>query len=386
MSLLRNAFRSLFEGTFTYKLEAYLFRRSRFGKEILTQLEQGTRKLEEAREACAGLKDRLRVFQTSDGVMPPGARIGLVSTMPRSGTWYNSYFFRFYDQLVRGRTPQEIVANVKANPRLTESAIHYYGDTIGLGAFFLMHFHCPGFRNYHGEFRAAWEELSNRMSDVSTNTGAWAIQRNATLLDPCENPTVRIVYIFRNPLDQAVSFFRHAQNHVLEEVKYTRDETGNKIYFSSPRDYLFRGGLELFLKQFITFREMHSLHPDNILILTYEDSVRDPRTHFETMLRFFGHDPNRPRFRESFEKALTLAGIKSIKGIENAVGRSLGDDQKDSDSRHIRDGSVGQWRQHFDSGDLAEIDARLSVFRMSITDFDLGEDASPHHECWGSDR
>ncbi len=59
--------------------------------------------------------------------VPPGYRIALVATMPRSGTWYSFYFFDFLDLFLSGRS--------QLNTRLD---LHVY-DALKLGK---LHTHC----------------------------------------------------------------------------------------------------------------------------------------------------------------------------------------------------------------------------------------------------
>ena len=38
-----------------------------------------------------------------------GTRVGLVATMPRSGTWYNNLFFHYYMQLLEGKEDLSVI-------------------------------------------------------------------------------------------------------------------------------------------------------------------------------------------------------------------------------------------------------------------------------------
>jgi len=309
--------------------------------------------------------------KSKKGRIKPTARVGLVSTMPRSGTWYNKYFLHFYDQLLRGRNSKEIVGEIVANP-FPADPFNDYGTTIGIDAFILTHFNCPGFDGYKGKHLKPWKNLNDWGDEkAGFDSGGGLLKSNEAMVDPFHNPQSRIVYIYRNPLDQAVSFFHHAQNH--RYVKYYTDALGNDFSFSSSsvKNFFLSAGLDSYIKQFFTFYAMKSLFPANILMLTYEAMMRDPEDHFTNVLKHFGHDPDTSKDRLCFQEALQLVSRDSMKNIENNMGRSLGDDQANPNERHVRDGRTGKWREHFNDEVLKEIEQRLAHFDMSLSQFDL---------------
>ncbi|MFC1811229.1 sulfotransferase domain-containing protein [Thermodesulfobacteriota bacterium] len=300
----------------------------------------------------------------------PRARVGVVSTMPRSGTVYNKYFFHFYDQLLLGRNSKEIVEEILTNSFPTNS-INDYGATIGIDAFTLTHFNCPAFNSYKGKHLKPWKALNDWGGEKSGfDIGGGLIKSNEVMVDPSHNPQSRIVYIYRNPLDQAVSFFHHTQNQ--RNIKYYTDALGNEFSFSSSsvKDYFLAAGLDAYIKQFFTFYAIKSLFPDNIFMLTYEALMRNPKDHFGKMLKYFGHDPDTLESGTYFNEALQLASRDSMKNIEGKMGRSLSDDQ-DPTHRHIRDSRTGKWREHFNDEVLKEIEQRLAHFDLSLYQFDL---------------
>jgi len=52
------------------------------------------------------------------------------------------------------------------------------------------------------------------------------------------------VYCYRNPLDQAVSFFRHVQNHNDPKHRYYVDSDGKQCLIKNVREYIFNVDLE----------------------------------------------------------------------------------------------------------------------------------------------
>ena len=69
------------------------------------------------------------------------------------------------------------------------------------------------------------------------------------MFSPLENPAIRIVYIYRNPLDQCVSFFRHTRKHRRDSTRTVIEGDGTETEIADERDYLRRVGIEAYVKQ-----------------------------------------------------------------------------------------------------------------------------------------
>ena len=98
-------------------------------------------------------------------------KVGLIATMPRSGTWYNHYFFHFYDHLLRGKA--KIPLKVEIVPVRRR-------DTIGLDVLFICHTICPGFHRYQGRYRESWDKLlvSSERHIRDGSVGRWKAHLN----------------------------------------------------------------------------------------------------------------------------------------------------------------------------------------------------------------
>lgn len=294
-------------------------------------------------------------------ILPGKMRVGLISTMPKSGTWYNHYFFHFYNNLLKGET--NIDKLIASKPPMLEKNI------VGLDALYICHSTCPGFSNYNGKYRDEWNKLN--CSIEGFNYGDDFLNRNKNIFDPSCNKDLKLVYFFRNPLDQAVSFFKHIQDHKNKNLRYRTDSEGNKVLMENVKEYLHLVGFEAYLRQYLTFKFMKALYPDNIMMITYEALVRNPRETFSTVLTHFGHNVGDSGNEEKFDLALKLSNKDTMQKMESSLKGSLGGDQIGQDSKHIRDGEVGKWKKHFSDEDIEKIKKRLNQFDLTLNEFDI---------------
>lgn len=288
-------------------------------------------------------------------------RVGLIATVPRSGTWYNSLFFNFYDQLLQGKT-EVTVTSVGAPLSLA-------GVDLGVSNLLVCHTICPGFERYCGEYRVAWDKLNFHVDGYN-----WAeslIDERIHLLDPELNGDVRIVYYYRNPLDQAVSAFMHAQKHTDPRQRSYTDSSGNRHFIKDVREYLFRASLESYIKQFLTFKVMRPIYPQNILGVKYENLVRNPEYTFASVLKYFGHDVDDPSHQAKIIQAIKLSSKDTLKRIEKSIGHSIAHDQTDPNESHVRDGAIGKWKQHLNENDIQLVQEWLARFGLSLEEFDI---------------
>lgn len=278
-------------------------------------------------------------------------RIVSIFTAPRSGTWWHLYFFYFYHHASIG------TENVPL-PMAYETLFDYR-RSIGR-RFMVQHSICPGFERRDWPFQAQWNELAFSIPGYNGKHAALG-------LDPGNGADGKLVYIYRNPLDHFVSMFRHGQNHTDDIIRTFRGEDGRKIPLDTPFDFALHHGIPCYVKQYLTFKAMSELHPDAVLMRPYEVMTADPEAHFRLIFDFYGM----PLQEDAFRVALKRSGRDSMSNLENAISGAIGGDQKDSSSRHIRDGSSGQWRKHFSDAELQEIRARFSALGIDLDSFML---------------
>jgi len=287
-----------------------------------------------------------------------------ICTMPKSGTWYCHYFFHILSHLRRG------IERIPAFPR--EGAFPL--PELGLQGFLVCHAECPAFQAYDGPLRSRWEQLR-----YHTDGYNWAapIFTQCPQFTPSNNPEARLVYLCRNPLDQAVSFFDHGQKHKDQTVlakkdergNYARSEEGELLLPTSPKELFFSHNFESYLKQYLSWKISAEMFPTQIRIIPYADLVRNPTESFAGILDFIGVNRESAGFSEHFETALKLSSKDNIKKLENTLGHAIGRDQTDPNARHVRDGKVAKWRQHFSDEDFERMGDLFKAWGVSPTEF-----------------
>ncbi len=289
--------------------------------------------------------------------IPEGYTVGLLATMPRSGTWYSFYFFEFLDIYLSGRETLS-----------TRMSLEVY-DSLRLGKI-SVHSICPGFPDlYHGPYRAAWDALAFYVDGYDYGTQKF-IGANIGAYSPALNPGVRIIYLYHNPLDQAVSYFRHARHNKNQQKVVRTGTDGAAVELTTTSQYLRLAGIEAYIKQYFTFHAMADAYGENILMVPYERLVGDPEASFARMLAFWGFALDTPFKEACFHKALKSCTPESLKNIEAALDSALARDQTAPGESHMRGGAVGKWRDHLDQSDLGFVAARLAEFGLSLDAFE----------------
>ena len=69
----------------------------------------------------------------------------MISTMGRSGTWYNREFFYFYNKLLNGEKSEKIVNDMIKNKTKIKYLIDLNKKNFKFNSVFIQHFLCPGF-------------------------------------------------------------------------------------------------------------------------------------------------------------------------------------------------------------------------------------------------
>jgi len=273
------------------------------------------------------------------------------ATMPRSGTWYSYFLFEFLDMALTGSNRVR---------RINEARIHFGTKIVKCHG----HSIFPNFEQiYKGSFRNAWDELSFYCN--AFNSGHNVVEEAPEQFSPLLNEDLKIIYLYRNPLDQMVSAFHHYKGSMSEQHRtYFDPKLDQRVPFLSASEHLRQGGLEGYIKQFFSYYEMRG-NP-NLMMVNYESLVAKPQHIFKKMLNFAGFDTELADHREPIENALATAAPDNVRDIERKLGRSLAQDQSDPNSSHLRGGQTGKWKNELKPADINYCFDELSRFGIQL--------------------
>jgi hypothetical protein len=273
----------------------------------------------------------------------------ILATMPRSGTWLSFFFFEYFDSFLTGRTP------------IRTQATTYSYDGLGITKAH-SHLMCSGFLDrYKGPLRSAWDALEFKSPGINSGYGP-LVQNEGHRFDLLRNRRLRIAYLYRNPLDQAVSHF-----HTL----YWRQKPMEPDRFRSELATWMRDvSIESYIKQYFTYHVMRQSHADNVLCVSYEDFVRSPQENFRRITRHFGFDVATDDERRCFDKAIEATTQTSMRRLESQLGHAFGHPEIRNDS-HMQGGDIGKWQRWLSEDTVQEIEQRFNRFELSLKDFAL---------------
>ena len=273
-----------------------------------------------------------------------------ICTIPRSGTWYVHYFFEFFDSILTNRSEIR-----REHYQILYSSMKIYK--------FHVHSIFPGFiEEYHGRYREKWDRL--KFHHDGANSGYQMFSQARDIYYPSNNRIVRIVFIYRNPFDQAVSLFQTRENGNSDVFYY--EKKGGSHPAENPGEFIRFIGIQSYIKQFFTFHAMKDKYSKNLLMIPYENLVRNPEAVFKSILHFFECDLNGQRKEKAFRAALNLSSMDSLKQIEQTSGRSIGSNKPGS---HIHGGEIGKWKRYIRPQDLEYCEDRLNEFGLTSNDF-----------------
>src|SRR5882762_7821499 len=187
----------------------------------------------------------------------------ILSTIPRSGTWFLRYTVSFLCHLDRGgRIDDRLTGDVVGNPsgppfdfqRFKGGPLFRVQGTMPADHLFIGHTVCPGFAEMAGAFdwwrRTPFHVPGYDYLHEGMNYQYTPVELAPYKYTPVRVPTLercarkgrgqRIVLVYRNPLGQAASYYRYCQDH--KDPTYSSFK-GRPLASVPFHDYLFESGL-----------------------------------------------------------------------------------------------------------------------------------------------
>jgi hypothetical protein len=275
----------------------------------------------------------------------------LLSTMPRSGSWYSFFFFEYLDAYLMGRPQVRDVMRTTFYKGLHITKAH-------------AHLMCPSFPDcYRGPHRGSWDKLEFKVPGINSGYDNLVVNE-ARRFDLRRNPRLRIAYIYRNPLDQAVSHY-----HLL----YWRQRPMDAERFRAGLvDWMRNVSIESYIKQYFTYHVMRLAFPQNVMSVSYEELMREPRQVFQKLTLHFGFAVKTGHELQCFDAACAATMPDKLKQLEAKLGHAFGHPEITRDS-HMQGGDIGKWRRWLDDDMVDFVRKRFAEFGLSLADFTLAE-------------
>ncbi|MCL2926303.1 MAG: tetratricopeptide repeat protein, partial [Trichodesmium sp. MAG_R04] len=261
--------------------------------------------------------------------------VKLIATVPRSGTNFIQYFLHYYNAILKfGYVPDEILDS-SGKPFVEMDGID------GINSIIVGHTYFPGVditcphSIYFQYEKLPYESYYDPIKPI--------VQQHIKSICPLINKDARIVFIYRNPLDQVISIRKQLRNSAI-----TRDD---KVLVTLLQDEskFYEKFLLMYTKLYWSFRIGKHFFPDNVCFIQYERLFDDTTVTLHQILEYLGH--NIEPYWEEFEKAVQLTKPENMKNIEKRIGHSLANNRREGykTESHIRRGKPGEWQDVYGS-------------------------------------
>jgi hypothetical protein len=297
-----------------------------------------------------------------------------VSAIPRSGTNYVTYvLFFLHSLLVKKFDGRGVDAPYPLPPIVEYRHLHMEILAVAHASLDEQYMTCPD-DTARDKWRALdfYHRLYNDFKferDEDDGVRDFIDQRGSVEL---ADPTTKHVFLYRNILDQMVSFYFHLQNHFRADSRGYTDATGVFREFTGIQDFLRNGAVESYLKYYLSYIWAAPQYRDRIMFLTYEDLMAAPKDAFFELLKFADASLDLGVMDEAMDMAIQYSAPENLKSLELDQGKTLANDQKTTQGNtHIRDGGTGVWKKHLDQDDLDFVEQKLNGFGFSLSNFHI---------------
>lgn len=306
--------------------------------------------------------------------------LSLISTLPKSGTWFLLTFFWCYQQMLNNHNNggrNEFVPDLSG--ALRDGLISETTSLEPLENLIVCHSGLPGFEQGDDPLFDRWNALKFPFP-YNWAEGRLKEESKWEELNPFTHKDVRIVYVYRNPLDHLLSYFRFGQKHVddIHRTKILSD--GTRVPVTELHDFVFDfGGLDGFIKHYYPFKQMSLKLPNNILMVSYESLITNQNEIINEILKFINMDSDTSAKRAIVSRALAMCTKDALLSIEEKMGRSM-NGMMQGKEKHIQCGKIGKWIDNFSSAEIEAIEYRLNEFNISLNEFNLFSTSMIKHE------
>jgi len=292
--------------------------------------------------------------------------------MPKSGTVFISIFMNVYSELLNTRYPSD------KELQYSYPKVSLFGKT----EFVVEHAECPGYLEAEKDpqMLALWKSLSYNDKHWAGNEArrkqlglvmAPDANKNLGSSDKKILNRTKIVFIYRNFLDEMISLFKHQRGYLADN--HPSQPTANITQAELERFIFDKGALANCIKLFYSYYVVSKKYPDMILFVPYEEIINNKEAALHRIINHLGIPYN----EKAFLKAIELTSMDSMKSLEHRMGHALIGNQQVPYQTHIRNGGIGMWQAHMTPEMVKKIEAKMNQFGLSLTMFFLANNLTP---------
>lgn len=280
----------------------------------------------------------------------------MISTIPKSGTHRVALFFYVLDQLASGNPSPEISDYQAGHIEMLPSM----GVTLKIG-----HSSNPFMVvDLRDDAPTSWSEIPWYINGWNSARGIFEVMAHSG--------ADRMVHIYRNPLDQSVSWFHMKKAQVRDGDDHFIDDCGRRIPLQQDA-FLRHLTLPLWVRVHGSFLFQKQETTSRTLLISYEDLMREPEIEFGKILDFYAIDLGAEQAK-LIETAVEMTSRDRVRALEDTEEESLlnigGLNQEvEKKWRHARDGSSGQWKNIFSDDDIGFARQFLEAHGMDLDSY-----------------
>ena len=305
----------------------------------------------------------------------------ILSTVPRSGTWFLRYAISFLCHLDRGgRIDDRLTGRTFGDPSgpsfdfqcFRGGPLFHVGGTLPDDHLFIGHTVCPGFAASDVDWWGStpfhvpgYDYLHEGMNYRYTPIDLAAVPLHAGPRAGARTRPPVAAAAGRSSSSIAIRSTRRCRTSATAKTTRKRRTTrsnGRPLAAVALRDYLFESALPSYAKQFISFQALAERHPAQVRLVPYERLMAQP---VEVLAGILDHLSGTPRERPALADAVWLARREHMKAIENELGRSLDGTRIDRGS-HITQVTPGRADPRIDEQTRSEAMAFLDRRGLDI--------------------
>jgi len=306
-------------------------------------------------------RNRTGVRPNQNSITTTEPKVCMISSLPKSGTWSMQYFWSVFDSLCDQKEKYD-----PYNP------FYLQLNGIKVDLFVIAHFFCPGYGDHIPEdLRQKYDAIQYpRILDVDWGSRYMKEHGLVDVCSPQKNKNAKIAFIYRNPLDQIVSYTRTLWDNrepIRGAFDCTLDKRGNTIKMHSLKQYIRQVGAASYIYYFLTYLVMRDVMGENLLFMRYEDMINNRYDKYKELAKFFlGSDYN-DTLDDNLKQSLEITKIENMKMLESSTGKPLMHHYSTprKSFAHVRDGSIGRWKEVIDGDDVDYIMDLLDDFGIS---------------------